>query len=290
MASAISVVQVLVLLKQIEFTNTQSRAARVSPYTIGHQATMDAYLCLIHLGMGVAAAQVLFNAFACVAFFKFVIFAILEMRYLLVIWKARYPHEFNNGWQAMRAQLCVLYLRFYGVLVLGMVLMYHLQSYMHILLFVFYSFWIPQIIQNAIHNQRMALHSHYIIGITASRLAIPLYLYGCPDKFVHLKPDPMLCILLVLYSLAQVLILFWQSHSGGRIIIPQRFQPERYDYFRPLPHSECEDCAICMSTIEGSNDYMVTPCDHTFHANCLQQWLDQKLECPICRRNLPPLD
>ena len=79
----------------------------------------------------------------------------------------------------MRAQLCVLYLRFYGVLVLGMVLMYHLQSYMHILLFVFYSFWIPQIIQNAIHNQRMALHSHYIIGITASRLAIPLYLYGC---------------------------------------------------------------------------------------------------------------
>lgn len=29
--------------------------------------------------------QVLFNAFACVAFFKFVIFAILEMRYLLVL-------------------------------------------------------------------------------------------------------------------------------------------------------------------------------------------------------------
>lgn len=33
----------------------------------------------------------------------------------------------------------------------------------------------------------------------------------------------------------------------------------------------------------------VTPCDHIFHARCLQRWMDIKMECPTCRRSLPPL-
>jgi len=32
----------------------------------------------------------------------------------------------------------------------------------------------------------------------------------------------------------------------------------------------------------------VTPCDHFFHFGCLQRWMDIKMECPTCRRPLPP--
>jgi hypothetical protein len=32
----------------------------------------------------------------------------------------------------------------------------------------------------------------------------------------------------------------------------------------------------------------VTPCDHFFHSGCLQRWMDIKMECPTCRRPLPP--
>ena len=35
---------------------------------------------------------------------------------------------------------------------------------------------------------------------------------------------------------------------------------------------------------------VVTPCDHVFHAECLRQWMDIKLECPVCRRPIPDLD
>lgn len=41
----------------------------------------------------------LFNAFATAAFFEFVIFAILEMRLLLSIWRARRPGALDP-WQA----------------------------------------------------------------------------------------------------------------------------------------------------------------------------------------------
>jgi len=70
------------------------------------------------------------------------------------------------------------------------------------------------------------------------------------------------------------------------------------------------DCAICMQVLEvpvvGAGEdssanpggvagmltrrlYMVTPCRHVFHSACLEGWMRFRLQCPICRENLPPL-
>ena len=66
------------------------------------------------------------------------------------------------------------------------------------------------------------------------------------------------------------------------------------------------DCAICrevlrISVIKAGQDdsgvvvalarrtYMVTPCRHIFHTECLENWMRFRLQCPICREDLPPL-
>lgn len=73
------------------------------------------------------------------------------------------------------------------------------------------------------------------------------------------------------------------------------------------------DCAICMQTLEipvidntateeedhgisasaknllAARSYMVTPCRHIFHTECLEGWMKYKLQCPVCRNSLPPL-
>ncbi|MCJ1476729.1 hypothetical protein MMC13_005398 [Lambiella insularis] len=71
------------------------------------------------------------------------------------------------------------------------------------------------------------------------------------------------------------------------------------------------DCAICMQNIDvpvvsasggegdantslatnlfGRRAYMVTPCRHIFHSPCLEGWMRYRLQCPMCRENLPPL-
>ncbi|KAK6581481.1 hypothetical protein PZA11_006172 [Diplocarpon coronariae] len=72
------------------------------------------------------------------------------------------------------------------------------------------------------------------------------------------------------------------------------------------------DCAICMQILEvpfvaagedvtgpgaaggvagmlTRRQYMVTPCRHIFHSACLEGWMRFRLQCPICRENLPPL-
>ncbi|POR37017.1 Transmembrane E3 ubiquitin-protein ligase 1 [Tolypocladium paradoxum] len=67
------------------------------------------------------------------------------------------------------------------------------------------------------------------------------------------------------------------------------------------------DCAICREVLEvpvvkaGDDDgssvasvfarrlYMVTPCRHIFHTACLEGWMRFRLQCPICREDLPPI-
>lgn len=79
------------------------------------------------------------------------------------------------------------------------------------------------------------------------------------------------------------------------------------------PNTKIFDCAICTENIsvpivrkvDGESQggasaalsttlfarraYMVTPCRHVFHSGCLEGWMRYRLQCPICRENLPPL-
>lgn len=292
MVTFISFLQVFCLIKQMDHSNTQSGAAKVSLLMIGQQAIMDAYLCLLHLTAGILIES-LFNAFATAAFFKFVIFSIFEMRYLLAIWKARRPVNSGEGWEIMRRELSVLYSRFYGVLLGGILIMYEFHSMLRYILFSFYSFWIPQIVTNVTHDTRKSLHLHYIFGITLTRLAIPLYIFGCPKNFMRVEVDAKWCIFLSIFLTAQVLILLLQHYFGARCFIPRQLLPEKYSYFRRVDRdgNHTLDCVICMASVDTgrASECMVTPCDHFFHAGCLQRWMDIKMECPTCRRPLPPM-
>jgi hypothetical protein len=48
-------------------------------------------------------------------------------------------------------------------------------------------------------------------------------------------------------------------------------------------------CAICLSTTENRPVRMIRACQHSFHAECLDEWLTRKAECPLCRGELPSL-
>ncbi|CAL5406563.1 unnamed protein product [Camellia sinensis] len=303
----VSFLQVLLLIRQMEHSNTQSGAAKVSILMIGQQAIMDAYLCLLHLTAGILVES-LFNAFATAAFFKFVVFSIFEMRYLLAIWKASRPMNNGEGWEAMRRELSVLYSRFYpdgerfpsedgrgvhGILLGGILVMYEFHRFLRPILLLIHSFWIPQIVTNVVRDSRKPLHPHYILGMTITRLAIPLYVFGCPHNFMRIEPDKSWCICLCAFMGFQASILLLQHYLGSRWFIPRQILPEKYSYYRRFDQgaNHATDCVICMTAIDitqRSNDCMVTPCDHFFHSGCLQRWMDIKMECPTCRRPLPP--
>ena len=53
------------------------------------------------------------------------------------------------------------------------------------------------------------------------------------------------------------------------------------------------DCVICMLPVtvqrpgKRGQAYMLTPCQHLFHTDCLERWMQVKMECPTCRRYIP---
>lgn len=322
LVTVVAFAQVIVLIRQMEMTSTQAGARRVSLMTVGLQAVADSYLCLAHLTMGIAV-QTLFNAFATAAFFKFICFSIFLMRWMLLIWKARRPSGFSEGWEAMRRELTMLYSRFYGSLIMGIFLLYQMQNHIRFFLFALYSFWIPQIVLNVVEDHRRPLLPTYILGTSVTRLAIPLYFWGCPHNFLHIQPHPEAAAALVCWLMFQTGILLTQYKFGPRWFIPKAFLPEKYDYYRPITldddelcgdleaqdrivpaedgvnenrqlvgNAACEprrECCICMESVAiHSRERMVTPCNHFFHASCLERWLEVRLECALCRSPVPP--
>lgn len=43
-------------------------------------------------------------------------------------------------------------------------------------------------------------------------------------------------------------------------------------------------CSICLSEfIEGENIKMLPNCNHAFHPDCIDEWLEKRCNCPFCR-------
>ena len=307
MMIAVTAAQIYLVTRQTEHAGTQAGAARMSLLSVGWQAVLDSYQCLLHLTAGIVA-DALFHAFSTAAFLQFALFSVFEMRVMLQIWKARRPNGEQN-WLEIRRDLSALYSRFYGGFLLGFLAMYWLQTRPWLIALLTQSYWLPQIAWSAWSNAKKPLAPEYVLGMSATRLLPLLYVFGCPSNFVRLKPQYGTCATLCGWVALQVGGILAQACHGPRCFlgwIPEGVLPEVYDYHRPVDDAALAgagagdpergeaggvDCVICMApvTCDARAERMVTPCAHFFHKECLERWMEVKMECPTCRGALPPL-
>jgi len=358
--------QIVVLLRQLLHTQAQSTAIRVSLLCIGWQTVLDALVCLAHVYLSLAI-QPLFTAFASVAFFKLLIFCVIEMKYMAIILQARSSATGGqNLAESLRRQVALIHVRFYVALVFAFLAFFYAgQKYRTIYILALYSFWVPQIVQNVVTEAKRPLHIYYIYGMSITRMVAPLYIFAVPDNFLkEVYPDSptniFMCEILVVWVGIQAFVLIAQGKYGARFMVPARFLPPKFDYNRPVPPSMMPtddileppvsrpdageqtsepallssetspertttgtrnrtkkgkarvktettsmitesltenptgptlDCVICCNDINLHNrrGYMLAPCDHIFHRECLVQWMDVKMECPVCRKELPAI-
>ena len=44
------------------------------------------------------------------------------------------------------------------------------------------------------------------------------------------------------------------------------------------------ECVICLDAIRDADPIRTLQCNHTFHATCIDLWVQEKAECPVCRQ------
>ncbi|KAJ1930270.1 hypothetical protein IWQ60_000451 [Tieghemiomyces parasiticus] len=321
LAIVVGFLHVLATIRQLDHTLTPSGIAKVAYGTVSLQTLTDAYILVFLLSLATASARV-YLAFTAAAFFTFSLASTFEMRYLLIIWKVQQP---ESGGPAFSEGQIVgpLYLRFASYFMAGLALIYltadlvtDLQRFtLRAFIVVLFSFWWPQIYRNVRRGSSHALDWRYIGTVSVGRLFYPLYAFGCPVSIFsdHVYPE---VYYLVPYVALQVFLLAVQDYWGARFFLPARCLPPTYNYHPLLPpldaeaaaggrggeegssHGTARTCAICMLPVDtsappsqllGRTVYMVTPCHHIFHTDCLQTWIRTKLECPVCRAPLPPV-
>ncbi|KAG0309914.1 hypothetical protein BGZ98_000002 [Dissophora globulifera] len=207
-----------------------------------------------------------------------------------------------------RSDMQALYGRFYWMLVGSLITVYKIatsstrvQNIMISVCALFlFSFWIPQIVRNVTRGSKRGLNLWFVLGMSVTRLALPVYFYACPENLMGHKPTPWIWGLVAWVAL-QVCVLLLQDWLGPRFFVPKKYLPPIYDYHPILPatdeengrtghgpHAPQQDCAICLLPIDtapqtgaarlssvvgslGRLNYMLTPCGHLFHSDCLEK-------------------
>eukprot|EP00455_Lapot_gusevi_P049686 TRINITY_DN708_c0_g2_i1.p1 TRINITY_DN708_c0_g2~~TRINITY_DN708_c0_g2_i1.p1 ORF type:complete len:398 (+),score=44.49 TRINITY_DN708_c0_g2_i1:99-1292(+) len=52
-------------------------------------------------------------------------------------------------------------------------------------------------------------------------------------------------------------------------------------------HADRKNCVICMNDFENGDELRTLHCFHSFHVDCIDNWLKQNAKCPVCRASLP---
>ncbi|KAL3810874.1 hypothetical protein ACHAXA_003396 [Cyclostephanos tholiformis] len=301
--------QIVILLRQLLHTQSQSIASNVSLLCIGWQALLDAILCISHIFLCLVM-QPLFTAFASVAFFKLLIFCVIEMKYMAIIIHAR--NNANNSGvtqEDLRRQITMLHLKFYGALMSSILAFWFFgQTNRSLYILLLYSFWVPQIILNIITESRKPLHPYYLYGMSLTRSVAPIYVFAYRYNFLkEVNPDfptdTRMCELLIVWIGLQTAILYAQSKYGTRFMIPQRFLPPKFDYSRPIPSTLLPRLANNPSngTTSGIELMPLLTGDASPARNGVARnrrgggnrarlgSRAEDMECPICRCNLPSI-
>ena len=196
--------------------------------------------------------------------------------------------------------------------------------------FILYSLlWLGQIIYSIRKGTKPPMSYSYILFSSFSKLSICFYVKVYKNNVYNYRQNYLTMLSVTLIVIIEVIIICLQKYLGPKFIIPKKFRKKGYNYYRnenEISQNDKEiDCVICLNKIgnnvnqeedeENNNikrnwmikilkkyleklkkreknrgNIMITPCNHIYHAKCLELWLNVKNQCPYCIQNIPPLD
>lgn len=298
-------VSIVVLIKHLQkCIENVAFAEKTSLVTLG---MMELY----ELGFGVWGlstafrVQIGFDYIFIACFWCLATFTFIHSRLIPVVYRAQNSTITSFGFQVSSRIIARFQAQFFLLCLVLIISTIVLQNYLIITLPLLHLMFLPQIITNSINGYKNSFSMPGVIAYMSSKIIIILYLFGCPKNFMNFEPNLKICWYIITVLLVQLGVLYWQMYRP-RFLVPKRYRPMSYDYFRSkseersLADGNEITCIICMTPLNlgiTTNEPIVnnaktmhTPCSHRFHQDCLTQWMAIKMECPTCRSRLPIID
>ncbi|KAF9584235.1 hypothetical protein BGW38_007139 [Lunasporangiospora selenospora] len=134
-----------------------------------------------------------------------------------------------------RSDMQTLYSRFYWMLIISLIVLYEIaisstrvQNIMiSVCAILVFSFWIPQIVRNVIRGSKRGLSMWFVLGMSFTRLVLPVYFYGCPSNLMGHETTRWIWGL-VLWVGLQMSVLLLQDWLGPRFFVPKKVKGDPF--------------------------------------------------------------
>ncbi|CAD8123745.1 unnamed protein product [Paramecium sonneborni] len=140
-----------------------------------------------------------------------------------------------------------------------------------------------QIIHNVRVNCKEDFNMIYIFGYLSPHVILNSYIQICPENNYSLKPHYFLFTCLFCIYFSSIFLIYLQKIHGSRYLISWCIKNR-------FIRQDSNPCPCCLSDMGKQDENLMleqfiitTPCNHQFHNDCLEQWRQNKNDCPVCR-------
>lgn len=298
------VCQIYLLLLQMQHTNTPSIINKLSYSTFFTITLIDGSLAMIYFATANAYPE-LYLPLVAGAFVTYVLSTIFELRYIVSIFASQVNEvgiglgtlfrSGNNREADEETRRNVVIpdeaaigndhlVKFLVAMLFAMSFIFISSSWSkplrklseYVTVFVFNSYWIPQIFRNCVKglpsrrerrrilpvlNRRRTLKWpllwQFVLGTTFIRCIPIIYVFSYPTNVFRHEKNNTVVVLLIIWLLFQIGVLYSQDIFGSRWFLPKHTIPEEYSYHRAISQQHfmehggssdyTVDCSICMT-------------------------------------------
>lgn len=289
--------------------NNMNRILVISEWAFMFNIMVDLVLVVINLTFSMRILVEYFEFLTVVTMF-FMFSILFKIRFFLYSNEIRQAHTNLNPQRRTRRKFLFM-IKFVALCIAAVACGNFLIQYE----FLFYVFFAYPLFQVAFNFHGVTQKNCFLWGLhlpfVLAQLFYPIFMKGLRFSFFKLTPKRYFPLILLAEAFFGLGLLFLQKCFGACFFLPKCLIPNYFNYFRRFssyPVEEGENCPICFSGLTENPDdapddpdqdpktlgllpkkYMETPCKHRFHEQCLRNWMEQKLICPCCRSNIPPV-
>ena len=198
-------------------------ASKISGFCVGMLVFVDSYFVMFHFLAGLVISRN-FLLFSLLGFTELMLFIFYELKFFVIIWR-------QNVSRQLQENARIYYFRTYVAVFVAFFLFFNIPGVWYVFVMLFYSFWVPQIVQNIVSGASSPLSWSFILWGSLLRIFPLLYFSGYEGNILFFPQKRWFGIVLSLWMIFQWLVMLAQQKFGPRCFIPKNVFPGKNGRF-----------------------------------------------------------